>query len=282
MKHLARISSIVLIITLLASCSGVEKVIKSNDFDGKYDIAMKYYNENSYSKAIQIFENLILYYRGREHAEDIAWYYAQALLHEEDYYTAAYQFNNFARKYPYSKRCEDARFMAAFSKYRSSPNHSLDQTLTKEAIKEFEAFAELYPQSTHIPEINQYLDELREKLMLKDYDIAYNYYHIEAYHAAYLSLQHFLSYYPESPKREDAMFYLLRSGYEYAINSREDKMRERLQQVINDFDRFATSFKDSKYIAQAQHIYTRTRAKLIEIEATMEQTSTTNENNSQK
>lgn len=274
MKHFARILLIALTITVLASCSGVEKVVKSTDFDSKYDIAMKYYNENSYTKAIQIFENLILYYRGREHAEDIAWYYAQSLLKEDDYYSAAYQFNNFARHYPYSDRAEDARFESAYCKYLDSPSYTLDQTLTKEAIAEFEAFAERYPHSTHIPEVNEYLDEMREKLMLKDYDIAYNYYHIEAYHAAYLSLQHFLSYYPESSKREEAMFYTLRAGYEYAMNSREDKMRERLQQVINDFDRFNTSFKDSKYITQAQHIYTKARAKLTEIEYALEHPTT--------
>ena len=56
------------------------------------------------------------------------------------------------------------------------------------------------------------------------------------------------------------MFYMLESSYKYAINSREDKMYERLQQVINDFDKFSSSFSDSKYLAKAQDIYTKTRA----------------------
>lgn len=271
MKRCAHIAITLLILTILTSCNGVEKVIKSNDFDAKYDAAMQYYSQNSYSRAIQIFENLLMYYRGKEHSEDIAWYYAQCLLKESDYYSAGHQFRTFARQFPYSSRAEDALFLSAYCKYKDSPSYSLDQALTKESIAEFESFVEKYPQSTHVPEINSYLDEMRQKMMQKDYEIAYNYYHIEAYHAAYLSLQNFINYYPESTLREEAMFYMLSAGYQYAINSREDKMRERLQQVVNDFDKFATSFKDSKHLAAAQDIYTKSRAMLTDLESKTQQ-----------
>ena len=118
----------------------------------------------------------------------------------------------------------------------------------------------------HIPEVNAYLDELRDKLMLKDYEIAYGYYVTEQYHAAYVALRNFVNLYPDSPKREDALFYILRSGYEYAIGSREEKVQERLRQVVNDFDRFAASFKNSKYLAASQEIYTKSKAALAQLE----------------
>ncbi len=266
MKHIGRTLCILLAFIMMSSCNGVEKIVKSNDFDAKYQAAMHFYNENSYSKAIQIFENLILYYRGKENAENISWYYAQCLIKEDDYYSAAYQLKNFARQFPYSERAEEAAFLSAYCKYKNSPVYSLDQTLTKEAIADFENFAARYPQNAHIPEVNEYLDEMRQKLMLKDYEIAYNYYHIEAYHAAYVSLQNFLNLYPDSDRREDAMYYMLRSGFEYASNSREDKMYERLQQVVNDFDRFATLFANSKYLASAQDIYTKCRSLMANLE----------------
>lgn len=254
-------------ICLLAiGCNGYEKVLKSNDFDAKYELAMKYYNDNSYSKAIQLFENLVMYYRGNDLSEDILWYYAQSLMREDDYFTAAYQFNRFTRQYPYSGRVEEAAFLSAYCKYQESPDYTLDQSQTKDAVTEFERFAEHYPQSPHIPEVNKYLDEMREKLMLKDYEIAVGYYTIEAYHAAYVSLGNFLNLYPESTHREDAMFFQLRSGYEYAINSTEEKIKERLQQVINDFEKFSSSFSKSDYLAEAQNIYTKSRAALTKIE----------------
>ena len=138
--------------------------------------------------------------------------------------------------------------------------------MTKLAIEEFENFAERWPRSTHMPEVNRYLDEMREKLMKKDYEIAYGYYFIEEYGAAYESLKNFINLYPEAPMREDAMYYLLRSGYRFAVGSREEKQRERLQQVINDFDRFSSSFSNSKYLSDAQEIYTKTRAALAKLE----------------
>ena len=251
---------------LSVGCSNVDKLLKSNDYDAKYAAAMRYYEDNSYSRAIQLFENLTLHYRGKENAENISWYYAQSLYKEKDYYMAGYQFKRFARQFPYSERVEEASFLSAYCKYMDSPSYSLDQSLTREAIEEMESFAERWPRSVHMPEVNRYLDEMREKLMKKDYEIAYGYYFIEEYHAAYESLKSFLNLYPEAPMREDAMFYLIRSGYLYANGSREDKKRERLQQVIGDFERYSGSLKTNKYISEAQEIYTKTRAALSEME----------------
>ena len=213
-----------------------------------------------------LFENLTLHYRGKENAENIAWYYAQALYKEKDYYSAGYQFKRFARQFPYSEHTEEAAFLSAYCKYLESPAYSLDQSLTREAIEEFQTFADRWPRSLHIPEVNRYLDEMNEKLMKKEYEIAYGYYFIEEYRAAYERLKYFLNLYPEAPMREDAMFYLLRSGYRYAIGSREDKQQERLQTVLADFERYSGSLSDPKHLAEAQDIYTHARAALTALD----------------
>ena len=250
----------------LTACGEYDKLLKGHDFDAQYEAAVRYCNDKNYSRAIQLLENLIMHYHGRENAENIAWYYGQALMGEKDYYSASHQFKNFAKRFPYSDHAEEALYLAADCKYHESPDYYLDQKQTKEAIAEYESFVDRYPASVHVPEINSRLDELRGKLMHKDYDIAYGYYLTENYNAAYVSLQAFLNNYPDSPLREQAMFYMLASSYEYGIGSREDKMKERLQQVVNDFDRFATSFSDSKYLSQAQAIYTKARAAIAKLE----------------
>ncbi len=267
MKFVNRIGILLLTTTLLTSCGEYGKLVKGTDFDAKYRAAVGYYEEKSYSRAIQLFENLILHYHGKEHAEDISWYYGMSLLAERDYYSAGYQFRTFYKRYPYSERAEEALYLAADCKYHESPDYYLDQRLTKEAIEAYESFVDRYPNSIHIPEINTHLDELRGKLMRKDYEIAYGYYLTENYHAAYVSLQDFLDNYPDTPYKEQAMFYMLASGYEYGINSQEMKMRERLQQVVNDFDRFNTSFHDSKYLSQAQTYYSKAKAAIAKLEA---------------
>ena len=199
-------------VMLTAGCGGFNSLLNGNDYEAKYAAAMKYYNENSFSRAAQLFENLTMYYRGRDNAENISWYYAQSLRKQGEYLIAGYQYGRFARQFPYSEKVEEAHFYSAWCKYKQSPDYSLDQSLTREAMEEFELFAERYPRSTRIPEVNNCLDEMRKKLIRKDYEIAYGYYFIEEYHAAYQSFKTFLNLYPEAPQREDAMFYMLESG----------------------------------------------------------------------
>jgi len=266
MKRLTTIAIILLTISTLCGCKGYDKMLKSTDYDAKYDAALRYYNEGSITKARQLFENLTLYYRGNEHAEDIAWYYGQSLLKSGYYYNASYQFKVFTKRYPYSKNTEEAAFLSAYCKYMESPSHTLDQSITKDAITELEQFADRYPQSIHIPEVNSYLDELRNKLMQKDYEIAIGYYNTESYRAAVVALNQFLNNYPDSPHREEAMYYIVKAGYVYAINSREDKMKERLQQVVSNFDKFAVTFSNSKHLVECQDIYTKCKAELARIE----------------
>ena len=266
MKTLSKIGFFILTIAILTGCGSYEKLLKGHDYEAQYEAAVKYYNERNYTKAIQLFENLIMHYHNKDYTENISWYYAESLLAERDYYSASYQYKSFFKRFRYSDHAEEALFKAADCKYHLSPEYYLDQQITKEAISEYESFVDRYPTSIHVPEINSHLDELRDKLMRKDYEIAYNYYLTENYNAAYVSMMSFLNNYPDSKLREDAMFYLLASGYQYGINSREDKMRERLQQMINDFDRFATLFQNSKYLEQAQGFYTKAKAALATME----------------
>ena len=266
MKTFKRLGFLLLSAVLLTSCGNYDKLVKGNDFDAKYRAAVDYYNHGNNTRAIQLLENLITHYHGKEKADSIAWYYGQTLLAEKDYYSAGYQFNSYAKRFPYNSNAEEALYIAATCKYRESPAYYLDQTQTKEAIEAFESYLNRYPQSVHVPEINKYLDELNNKLMTKAYEIAYNYYQTENYNAAYVSLQAFLSNYPDSPYKEQAMFYMLASSYNYGINSQESKMKERLQQVVNDFDRFATFFSDSKYLSQAQDYYTKAKAAIAKLE----------------
>ena len=266
MKTVFKIGFIILTFALATACSNYDKLLKGNDFTAQYDAAVKYYNEKSYTRAIQLFENLIMHYHGKENAEDISWYYAMCLLYEEDYYSAGYQFKSFFKRFPYSERAEEALYMSATCKYNESPDYYLDQKLTKEAINEYESFVDRYPNSIHIPEINSRLDELRGKLMQKDYEIAVGYYNTESYRAAVVALNQFLNNYPDSPHREEAMYYIVKAGYIYAINSREEKMKERLQQVVGNFDKFAVTFSNSKYLAECQDIYTKCKAELARIE----------------
>lgn len=256
----------IFVAAVLTSCNSHNKMLKSTDYDAKYDAAMKYYEQEDYFKATQLFENLSLYFRGKEKAETVALYYAKSLIGMKDYYSAGFQFDLYYRQYPYSKHAEEALYLSAYCRYLESPIYSLDQTLTKDAIVGFNLYLEKFPESTRIENVNKYIDELRAKLIRKAYETAYNYYKIYAYSSAHVALNEFLYEYPDNIYREDAMFYLIKSGYEYAKNSVQEKQLPRYQQLINDIDKFIVYFEDSSYKKEVQKIYEKGKTEIALLE----------------
>lgn len=246
----------ILICLLLTSCASSKhkKLLKSNDHDAKYAAAVKAYEEEDYFHATQLFENLLLYYRGRDKAESVNIYYAKSLLASKDYYSAGYQYENFVRWFPYSKDAEEALFQAAYCKYLESPKFSLDQTLTKESLKQFQAYIDKYPSSPRVKDANKYMDELRTKIIRKDYETAYNYYRTGQYQSAQFALKAFLNEYPDALYREEAMYYIILAGYKFADNSIADKREERYQWVVNDYQKFEALYPESTKLSELKKI----------------------------
>ncbi|MBP6429048.1 MAG: outer membrane protein assembly factor BamD [Bacteroidales bacterium] len=253
-----RIFSLITILTftLLLSCgsSKHKKLLKSNDHDAKYTAAVAAFEKQDYFHATQLFENLLLYYRGRDKAESVNMYYAKSLLGSKDYYSAGYQFENFVRWFPYSKDAEEALFQAAYCKYLESPKHTLDQTLTKESLIQFQTYINKYPTAGKVKQVNKYMDELREKLIKKDFETAYNYYKTEKYQSAQFALKNFLNEYPNASYREDAMYYIVIAGYKFAENSIFEKRKERLEWVVNDYQKFIAFYPESAKIPELKKV----------------------------
>ncbi len=250
---------------LLSSCSNYNKLLKSNDYDAKYNAAMELYNKENYYKAVQLFENLATYYRGKDKAETVSFYYGKSLLGMKDYFTAGYQFATFTKQFPYSKNAEEALYLSAFCKYKESPNYKLDQTLTKEAIASFQLYLDRYPQSEKTNEVIKYVEELRHKILLKDYSTAYLYYKTEQYKAATVALVSFVREYPHSEYTEPALYYMIKSSYELARHSVSSKKKERYQAVVQNFDKFSAKFSDSKYLKEVQGFYTQSLDELAKL-----------------
>ena len=261
-KHniLAKLTLIVVLFVLLSSCASKhKKLLQSNDNEAKYEAAVKAYELGDYYHADQLFENLLFYFRGKDKAEDVNMYYGKSLMGNKDYYSAGYQFENFVRWFPYSPKAEEALFLSAYCKYMESPDFYLDQTITKESMKAFQDYVDKYPESPRVNEANKYLDELRLKLIKKDYTTAYNYYKVEQYQAAHVALSNFIAKYSDQTQyRQDAMYYIVLADYYYAKESIEEKQRERWNTMILDYERYAAlfeNFTDKKKVEDLKEKY---------------------------
>lgn len=237
---------------VLGGCSEYQKLLKGNDNPLKYKKAVEYYNSEDYVKAATLFEELLPIYRGTSKAETISYYISYCSYGSGDYIGAGYYFRNFLKTFPDSPYSEESFYMSAYCYYLESPKPRLDQTATQDAINAFQLYINRYPNSTRIPKCNDNIDELQDKLVLKSFLSARNYYDRESYPSAIISLQNALKDYPGSSYREDLMFMLLESRFEHASLSIEEKKRERYNLAKEEYYSFVDEFPKSEYVKSTE------------------------------
>jgi outer membrane protein assembly factor BamD len=238
-------------IFVLASCSKYQKLLKSADNDLKYEQAIKFYEKKDYYRALQLFDQLNAFLKGTEKAERIAYYYAYCYYNQNDFLMGNYYFKRFATSYPKSPYAEECAYMSAYCNYQESPRSSLDQTSTQDAIKELQLFINMYPASEKVAKANDLIDELRAKLEKKAYDIGMLYYKMLDYKAAIVTFRNIIKDFPDTPHRENLLYYILKSNYKYASKSIDIKRKERFTATIEAYNDLVSSFPKSQYLKEA-------------------------------
>ena len=241
-----------LLILFASACGQYEKLLKSDDFQLKYDYAMKYYEEGDYVRAATLIEQILPVYRGTQRAVEMNFILANCYYHRGDYILGAHHFDNFVREHPNSEYTEEAAYMRAYCNYLLSPRPSLDQGTTYRSIDQFRLFITRYPDSEKEEEAQKLIDEMRNKLLEKSFESARLYYDMGDYQAAIIALKNSLVDFPETRHREEIMFLILKSSFLLADNSVPERQLERFQSTIDEYYGFIEEFPDSKYMNEAK------------------------------
>ncbi len=248
---------IALIALLSTGCSRYQQLLKSSDMDLKYTEAIKYYDDEKYEKAMALFEELIPLFRGTERAEKVYYCYTYCNYQLNLLYSASYHFKKFAVTYPLSEHAEQMLFMHAYSNYLLSPIPTLDASETQSGINSLQLFINTYPEHELVDSSNVLMDKLRNKLEEKSYLNSKQYYKIFHFKAAIISINNTLLDFPETEYREELTFLTLKSHFLLAENSVKEKKLERINNTIEAYYTFADSYKESKYLKEAQLIFTK-------------------------
>jgi outer membrane protein assembly factor BamD len=218
---------------LFASCSNkVEKLRKNGDVEAQLDYAYELLSKKKYNDAIILFEAVMPVLRGNPRQEDVYYKYAQAHFDEGLYTSAAFYYKQFGTNFPLSAAREEAEYMSAYCFIKQSPVYRLDQTPTKEAIDGLEAFANRYPTSPHVAQINDQIDVLRVKLEQKAFAEGQLYYDLKEFPSAMQSFDNLLKEFPESPRVEEVRFLSAKAAFLYANNSVLAKQKERFESFL--------------------------------------------------
>ncbi len=246
----------------LGACGNFQKLLKSTDNELKFESAMDYYERKDYNRALELFDLLQAAYQSTSRGEEISYRMAYSYYHLKNYTIASYYFKKHSQTYPNSMRAEECLFMNAYCYYLDSPPSSLDQASTRLAIRELQAFADMYPKSERIAESNELIDDLRQKLEDKDFNIAQLYYRMRDYQAAITSFQNLLKNYPDTDRNEEVLYTMAVAYYEYAEKSISGKQKERYQASVETFNTLRFQYPESKYIKQLESIYNKAQEKL--------------------
>ncbi len=235
---------------LFTYCSEYQKALNDPDIPTKYAAAQKYYEEGKYQKANRLFAQVIPSYRGKPQAQRINFFYANTYFQTKQYNLSAYQFENFVKSYPRSDRVIEATFMVAKSHYMLSPVYSLDQEDTNIAIDKLQIFLDNHPNSEYSEEANTLIVELQVKLEKKSFEISKQYHTIRDYKAAINAFNNFISDFPGTPFKEEALFYKFLSHYELAINSVFSKKETRLNDAKESHNTLLRYFPETLFIKE--------------------------------
>lgn len=231
------------------SCSDYNKVLKSDDYDRKFELANEYYEnpaKSAQGRAIGLYEQIYQRF-ARSGKGELAYYrIGKAYYNTKDYYMAGYYLGNFPRRFPASVKCEEALFLSAMCSVNNSPEAILDQTETELAISNLQQFIDRYPESNLLDSCNSIIDDLNFKLETKEFKSIELYNHTENYRSAVTSALDFLTNNPLSTYREKVSYFLVKNSYYLAKNSVESKKEDRINKTLERYQQFLTKFPDSK------------------------------------
>lgn len=243
------VKQIVLVLLALAaaSCSGYSKLIKSEDRELQYKTALEYYDQGKYFRAGTLLSIVASVFAGTEREDTIAYYYGASLYKDGNFEGSTETFEQFRRYFTRSPFLEDVEYMYAKGFYYSSPAVERDQASTHRALMAIQEYLGRYPNSTKKEGLLENITELQYKIYDKALMGARLYYDIGYYNSAVVALRNAIEQYPESNHRELLTYLIVASHYKYALNSVEEKKRQRFLNMQDAYYSFISEYPESEH-----------------------------------
>lgn len=248
------------------------RVYKSQDSDYKYEYAKECFARGEFTHAVTLLQELVTVMKGTDNGEECLYMLGMAEYCGGDYESASATFKKYFSSYPKGLYAEQASFYVGQSLYESVPEPRLDQTPTIGAINAYQQFLDYYPGSNLRKQAQDKLFSLQDKLVMKEYLSAKLYYNLGDYfgnctnggsnfEACIITSQNALKNYPYTKMREDFSVLIMKSKYELARQSVEEKRLDRYRDAEDECYGFINEYPESKerataekYIAQCKKV----------------------------
>ena len=250
---------------VLTGCAGeYNKVLKSSDFDYRYEYAKQRFAEGKFNQAAILLQDLITAKKGTDEAEESLYMLAMSDYMNGDFESAAATFKKYHQTYPRGIYAEQAMYYVGQSLYESAPEPRLDQTPTIGAINAYQQFLDFFPGSELRQKAQSRLFELQDKLVMKELLSAQLYFNLGGYFgninsntesnysSCIIVAQNALKQFPYTSLREDFALLIMKSKFELAENSTEERKLERYRDAEDECYGFLNEYPESKERSLAQ------------------------------
>ena len=250
--------------TLMGCAGEFNKVYKYADMDYRYEYAKQCFAEGHFTHAEALLQDMITMKKGSDEAQESLYMLAMAEYMNRDYETASATFKKYHQTYPKGLYAEQAAFYIGQSLYQSAPEPRLDQMPTNGAITAYQEFLDLYPNSPLRQEATDRMYELYDKLTMKELLSAQLYYNLGGYFgnvnsnsesnysSCIIVAQNALRTFPYTNLREDFSVLIMKSKFELAENSTEEKKLDRYRDAEDECYGFINEYPDSKMRPMAE------------------------------
>lgn len=184
------------------------------------------------TRARKYFEQLLEQYPDSDLKAQAQFKIAETLYREENYLEAQFEYQKFLELYPLHALASRAQFQLGMCSVQRVQTFDRTQVQTKEALAAFRQFRTRYPQDALMPQAEERIQFLRQRLAEHELAIARFYYRKQAYHAAIGRFLNIIQVYPETPAIDEAL-YLLAESYRAEENYR--KAQGVLQTLVERF-----------------------------------------------
>jgi len=241
-KGIGRVLIFAVLGLVLSSCSDYAKILKSKDTDYKFKAAKSYYDDSKFNKALPLFEDVLGAWKGQDKAEEVFYYYCYTQYGLGNLPAASFNFKIFTETYFTSKHLQECAFMRAHCEYEMVMPTELDQSQTNYALQELQLFVNLHPTSKYVDSCNTLMDNLRQKLISKDFKKAVLYYNIEQYRSAITTFDNLRKDYPDVKNGDEVDYYIIKSHQQLAEKSIKSKQLERWEDTLEKCTSFLAQY----------------------------------------
>lgn len=239
-----------------AGCGGESRRLPpgtSNPDKFLFDRGTKALSEKKWLTAREYFRQIVDGYPQSPLRADAKLGVADTYLGEgttEGYITAIGEFREFLSFFPTHPRADYAQYKMAMGHYYQMRAAERDQTETKAAIQEFEAFVERFPNSSLIGEVRAKLRESRDRMSESNYRVGVFYFRLRHYPGAIDRFKEILKSDPEYTHRDGVYFYLAESLLKLNVTA----------EALPYYERLLKEFQQSEYLAEAQKRVTQLKS----------------------